>query len=100
MNYELEIYKLIMIPDEDNPDISYVEEFGWNSDTEFCVWINNALFADFMERIREIFGTNAFDEGGISAKIGCDYVVFDLGDITDMYGVDLEKVFPKSKYKH
>lgn len=100
MNYELEIYKLIMIPDEDNPDISYVEEFGWNSDTEFCVWINNALFADFMERIREIFGTDVFDEGGIDAKVGCDYVFFNLEDITSMYDVNLEEVFPKSKYKH
>ena len=40
MNYELELYKLIMTPDEDDPDISYVDEFGWINDTEFCVWIN------------------------------------------------------------
>ena len=72
MNYELEIYKLIMIPDEDDPDISYVDEFGWISNTEFCVWINITWLANFMERIREIFGACAFDEGGIAGKVGCD----------------------------
>ena len=53
-----------------------------------------------MERIRKIFGACAFDEGGIDAKVGCDYVFFNLEDITSMYGVNLEEVFPKSKYKH
>ena len=100
MNYELELYKLIMTPDEDDPDISYVDEFGWISNTEFCVWINITWLKDFMERIREIFGICAFDEGGIDAKVGCDYVAFDLEDITSMYGVNLEEVFPKSKYRH
>ncbi len=100
MNYELEIYKLIMIPDEDDPDISYVDEFGWISNTEFCVWINITGLANFMERIREIFGTDVFDEGGIDAKVECDYVFFNLEDITSMYGVNLEEVFPKSKYRH
>ena len=28
-NYELELYKLIVIPDEDDRDILYVNEFGW-----------------------------------------------------------------------
>lgn len=100
MNYELEIYKLIMIPDEDDPDISYVDEFGWISNTEFCVWINITWLKDFVERIREIFGTDVFDEGGIDAKVGFDYVFFNLEDITSMYDVNLEEVFPKSKYKH
>ena len=100
MNYELEIYKLIMMPDEDDPDASYVDYFGWINDTEFCIWVNLASFTDFMERIREIFGTDAFDEGGIDAKVGCDYVAFDLGEIVNRYGVNLEEVFPKSKYRH
>ncbi len=102
MNYELELYKLIMTPEEDDPDISYIDidEFGWINDTEFCVWINIIWLKDFMERIRKIFGACAFDEGGIDAKVGCDYVLFNLEDITSMYGVNLEEVFPKSKYKH
>ena len=100
MNYELELYKLIMTPEEDDPDISYVDEFGWINDTEFCVWINIIWLKDFMERVRKIFGACAFDEGGIDAKVGCDYVFFNLEDITSMYGVNLEEVFPKSKYKH
>ena len=39
-NYELELYKLLINPEEDDIDISYVDEFGWVSNTEFYVWIN------------------------------------------------------------
>lgn len=99
-NYELELYKLIMNPDEGAPDISYVNEFGWVSDTEFIVWINLLWFRDFVERLNDIFEHSLFDEGGIEATIGSDYVCIDLNDFAGMYGVDLEELFPKSKYKH
>ena len=79
-NYELELYKLIMNPDEDDHDISYVDEF--------------------VKRLKDIFGYSLFDEGGIEARIGCDYVCIDLQYFVGEYGVDLEEVFPKSKYRH
>lgn len=99
-NYELELYKLIMQPDEDDPDISWVDEFGWICGEEFCVWVNLLFLKDFMERFKEIFGSEVFDEGGIHAKIQDDCVCFALEDIMEGYGVELENVFPKDKYKH
>lgn len=99
-NYELELYKLIMNPDEDEHDISYVDEFGWVSDTEFYVWINLIWFDEFVKRLKDIFGYSLFDEGGIEARIWCDYVCIDLEYFVGEYGVDLEEVFPKSKYRH
>lgn len=30
-NYELELYKLLINPEEDDIDISYVDEFGWGT---------------------------------------------------------------------
>lgn len=99
-NYELELYKLIINPDEEDSDISYVDEFGWVSDTEFFVWINLIWFGEFVKRLSDIFGYSLFDEGGIKAIIGSDYVCIDLENFVGMYGVNLEKVFPKSKYRH
>ena len=99
-NYELELYKLIMYPDEEDTDISYVDEFGWVSDTEFFVWINLIWFKEFVDRLNNIFGYSLFDEGGIESRIGSNYVCIDLEDFVGDYGIDLEKVFPKSKYKH
>lgn len=99
-NYELELYKLIMIPEEDDPDINYVDEFGWVSDTEFYVWISMCWLREFIERLNEIFGCYLFDDGGMEARIGSDYVCIDLKSALSGYGIDFEKVFPKSKYKH
>ena len=100
MNYELEIYKLIMNPDEDDLDISYVDEFGWTSDTEFSVWISIMWLSDFIAKIKDIFRINAFDDGGLDATLGYDYVRINLVDIAEMYDVNLENVFPKNKYRH
>lgn len=99
-NYELELYKLIIKPDEEDSDISYVDEFGWVSDTEFYVWINLIWFDNFVKRLNNIFGYSLFDEGGIEARIQSDCVCIDLEDFVGQYGIDLEDVFPKSKYKH
>lgn len=99
-NYELELYKLIIHPDEEDPDISYVDEFGWVSNTEFFVWINLLWFGEFVKKLNDIFGYSLFDESGIEARIRSDNVCIDLEDIAASYGVDLEEVFPKSQYKH
>lgn len=47
-NYELELYKLLINPEEDDIDISYVDEFGWVSNTEFYVWISLNWFKEFV----------------------------------------------------
>ena len=99
-NCELELYKLIMNPDEDDSDILYVDEFGWTNDDEFIVWIDIAWFYEFIKQLREIFDVTIFDEGGFEATIGDNYVCIDLKDVLSGYGIDFEKVFPKSKFKH
>ena len=55
-NYELELYKLLINPEEDDIDISYVDEFGWVSNTEFYVWISLNWFNEFVKRLSDIFG--------------------------------------------
>ena len=99
-NYELELYKLIMNPDEDDSDISYVDEFRWIEDDEFVVWINIVWFYEFIKQLREIFDETIFDEGCFEATIGPDYVCINLIDVLSGYGIDFEKVFPKSKFKY
>ena len=99
-NYGLELYKLLMNTEEDDIDISYVEEFGWVNNTEFCVWINLIWFDEFVKRLRDIFGYSLFDEGGIEARIGSDYFCINLEEVISGYGVDLKEVFPRSKYTH
>lgn len=99
-NYGLELYKLIMTPEKDDLDISYVDEFGWVNDKEFYVWVNALWFSDFLKRLSDIFGYSLFDEGGIEAAIFSDCVCIDLNKCVSGYGVDLENVFPKDEYKH
>lgn len=99
-NYELELYKLLINPEEDDIDIQYVEEFGWVSNTEFYVWINLNWFNEFVKRLNDIFGYSLFDEGGIEARICSDCVCIDLEEVISGYGVDLEEIFPRSKYTH
>lgn len=55
-NYELELYKLIIIPDEDDRDILYVNKFGWVNNNEFCIWVNISIIDDFIEKLKDIFG--------------------------------------------
>lgn len=94
MNKELELYKLIT-----EPDIQYVDEFDWIDD-EFVIWVSKWWWNEFITRLTQIFGYSIFDEGGFNAKIQTDCICFVLSDITDEYGIDLEEIFPKYKYKH
>lgn len=100
-NYELELYKLVMNPEEDDDlYVSYVDEFGWVSDKEFCVWVSWLWIKEFMERLQQIFGNGIFCEGGFIANVQEDCLCIDLCESVDGYGVDFEKVFPKEKYRH
>ncbi len=60
---EIQLYKLIMNPDDRHPDISYVTEFGWVNDKQFCIWIDYVWGEDFIKQIIEIFGHNIFVAG-------------------------------------
>ena len=97
MNQSVEIYKLIVSPDEDDKDIQWVDEFGWIKD-EFVVWVSKYWWTDFISKLTDILGYSIFDEGGFDAKIQEDCICFVLSDITS--DIDFEEIFPKDKYQH
>lgn len=98
-NYELEFYKLIMTPDEQDLDFSYVIEFGWVGNKQFLVWVSFNWFKEFIEELTKIFGYGIFDDGNFNANIQSDTVCIDLNDVLKGY-VDVEELFPKEKYQH
>ena len=64
MTYEEKIKELV------NQD--FIEDARWISDDEFIVWIYYFNLDDFIDKIKEDFGTYPFDEGGFD-----DVVMFD-----------------------
>ena len=97
-NYELELYKLITGKDE--LGISYVDEFGWINDTQFCVWVSNYFFKDFIDGLTEIFGYGLYDDGSFDGNIQANCVCIDLCEALGNYDIDLKEVFPIKNYTH
>jgi hypothetical protein len=91
-NYELELFKIVT---EDK----YVEELGWVSDTQFCVWIRYYDLDDFMKRMKDVFGHSLFDDGGFDSNMQYNGVCIDLCKMLEGY-IDIEEVFSKEKYQH
>ncbi len=100
MNKELELYKLIMTPDTDDLEISYVDEFGWTSDGCFCVWVNDNWWNEFVSGLVVAIDPSLLEDGGIDAKIQEDSIFINLSEVLDGYDIDLECAFPKDKFKH
>lgn len=98
MNEELELYKLCRT-DENEYSNMLVNELGWISDTEFCVWVPYLYLGEFIEGLTKIFGNGIFDDGGFDAKMQCNCVCIDLCEAVG-WCIDLEAVFPKEKYEH
>ena len=97
MSDELRLYKLLTETDEDN--FSYVQEMGWVTDKEFCVWVSYLWIDDFVKELKNIFGYGVFDEGGFDARMQYDCICIDMCVAVGDY-LDLEEVFPKDKYQH
>ena len=95
-NYELELYKLITGKDESG--FCYVDELGWINDTQFCVWVSNYFFKDFIDGLTEIFGYGLYDDGGFDGNIQSDCVCIDLCEVLGNYGIDFKEVFPIKNY--
>jgi hypothetical protein len=98
MNEELELYKLCCTDDNINSE-RMVEELGWISDTEFCVWVSYFYVKEFIESLYHIFGYGIFDDGGFDANMQVGGVCIDLCEAVG-HCIDIETVFPKEKYKH
>ncbi len=96
---EVTLYKMLMLPNENNlVENTLVEEFGWVED-EFCVWIRHSALDEFIQYFIREFGYCGLDEGGIDVKLQYEYVVINLCELLED-DVDIELVFPKDKYKH
>lgn len=98
MNKELELYKLCCTNDNESGK-HLVEELGWISNTEFCVWINYCDLESFIKELIRIYGTTGFDNGTLNCNLQKDGVCIDLYKIVPDI-TTLETTFPKSKYKH
>lgn len=64
MTYEEKIKELV--------DSDLIEDAKWISDDEFIVWIYYFNLNDFIDKIKEDFGTYPFDENGFD-----DVIMFD-----------------------
>lgn len=95
---EVEFYKMIMLPDGDMSDYTFVREFGWQQD-EFFIWISYSQLEDFIEYFVKTFGYCGLEYGGCTAILGVDYLVINMCELLGDE-VNIESVFPKDKYKH
>ena len=96
---EVALYKMLMIPNEnDLVENTLVEEFGWVED-EFCVWVRHSALDEFIQYFIREFGYCGLDEGGIDVNLQYEDVVINLCELLED-DVDIESVFPKEKYKH
>ena len=96
---ELELYKLIMTPNENDLDFSFAEEIGWINEKVFCVWVSYYWIKEFIDGLKNIFGNGLFDDGGFNANLQDTCICIDLCEAIG-HIVDIEKIFPKEKYKH
>ena len=94
---EVALYKMIMLPNENDFEDSLIEEFGWVKD-EFCVWIIHSMLDEFIQYFIHEFGYCGLDDGGVDVKLQYEYVVINLCEL--LGDIDIESVFPKEKYTH
>lgn len=94
---EVALYKMLMLPDENDFGYTLVEEFGWVED-EFCVWIRHSALDEFTQYFIHEFGYCGLDKGGIDVKLQYEDVVINLCELLE--DIDIESIFPKEKYKH
>lgn len=99
MSDELKLYKLVCTEDNEF-ETNLADEFGWISDTEFCVWVSYDNLSDFMKGLSSIFGYGIFDDGGFDANMQSTGVCIDLCNALGGFIDDIESIFPKEKYPH
>ena len=97
---EIQLYKLIMNPDDRHPDVSYVTEFRWVNDKQFCIWIDYVWVEDFIKGMIEIFGHDIFVAGEIYVNLQPNCLCIDLCEVFEYGDINIEELFPKDKYSH
>lgn len=95
---EVALYKMLMLPNENDFDDIIIDKFGWVKD-EFCVWIRHSMLDEFIQYLIHEFGYCGLDAGGMDVKLQDTYIVINL---CELFGdtVNIESVFPKEKYTH
>lgn len=80
---ELELYKFV----EENGI-----EFHWNGDDVY-------MFVDCRDTkdFTELLGSGILDESGIECRMKEGYFCFEMKDICDYFGIELENVFKKEE---
>ena len=100
MNTELELFKLIVIPDGKDSDFSYAKEYGWVGNN-FIVCVDNSDWFEFVDELSKILGDQIFEGDYFNANIQKDYICFSLSELAESNeDIDLERIFPKDIYEH
>ena len=77
-----------------------IEDARWISDNEFIVWIYYFNLDDFIDNIKEDFGTYPFDDGGFDKVVMFDNMIaIDLSSL--LHGCFTEhfsEIFPYKDY--
>ena len=77
-----------------------IEDARWISDDDFIVWIYYFNLDDFIDKIKEDFGTYPFDENGFDDVVMFDNIIaINLCSFLQGYFTEhLSKIFPYNAY--
>ena len=92
MTYEEKIKELVAS--------DLIEDAKWISDNEFIVWIYYFNLDDFIDTIKEDFGTYPFDEGGFEDVVMFeDMIAINLSSFLQGYFTEhFSTIFPYKDY--
>lgn len=93
MTYEEKIKELV--------SQDFIEDAKWISDDEFIVWIYHFNLDDFIDKIKEDFGTYPFNEGGFSdAVLFEDMIAINLCTLLEGYTTEhFSTIFPYKDFQ-
>ena len=78
----------------------YVTDVRWISTGELCIWIYLNDLVEFIDEVKELFGTYSFDEGGFDIRLLEDCVCI---NVEDLFGGYLDKplieIFPREDFE-
>lgn len=77
-----------------------ISEMRWILTGELCIWVYLYDLVEFIDEVKEIFGTYSFDEGGFDIRLLEDCVCI---NVEDLFGGYLDKplieIFPKEEFE-
>lgn len=79
-------------------NIESFKKFLAECDVEWSWWEDNVImFVEnyHLNEFNRLLGYQILSEEGVECHMKYGYVVFEMRDILDYYGIELEEVFPK-----